>query len=95
MRDSNVFVNHEIAVWQCPECGGVRTLTFPTTYTISRVCEHWKSSDYVVLAVMQPLNSLAKSFDEHELKYHEESEARTMRERALTEERADYRFGFV
>jgi hypothetical protein len=44
---------------------------------------------------MRPLNDLAKAVDEHESEIEKESAARTLRERMITEERADYRFGFV
>jgi hypothetical protein len=88
------MTDRQVAVWQCPHCGAVRTLVLPSYYTIRRECEHWRP-DAVYIYVMRPLNDLAKAVDEHESEIEKESAARTLRERMITEERADYRFGFV
>lgn len=90
---------HDVAVWQCLGCGKVQTLALPTTYTIRRECNHWHPPERpdvdVEIWPMAPLNALAKSLDAIELQWEQEWDERRQRERALTVERTDWRFGFV
>ncbi len=85
----------EKAVWCCPSCGRSVTLSFPTYYTIWRECDHWVSDNEVHRFVMTPVNELARSYDEFEAKQEAESAQRRGRERTMTNERSDWRFGFV
>lgn len=66
--------NDPVAVWQCPNCQRVQTLTFYggiSTCTINRLCgcTVLSESGYTSLRVtfqLQPLNDLARAVDEQD-----------------------------
>lgn len=86
---------YQKAIWCCPRCGRTAMLCIPTYYSITRWCNHWIAANHVERVRMTAINDTAKMFDEWEKKLQKETSARHERERAITAERADWRFGCV
>jgi hypothetical protein len=71
------------AYWECHVCHRIKSLSFPTIYSINRICSvpHGREAYYVV---MTPLNDVARAFDEMEiLQAREREEKRAVRENYL------------
>jgi hypothetical protein len=73
-----------IAYWECPNCHALAKLTFPSTYSISRMCPCYSlvpaqgCVEWRTTYRMQPLNDAAKQIDAWE-------EARDLQQRHIYE----------
>jgi len=85
----------EYAIWCCAKCAKTVQIPDVTTYTVSRECRHWNADHSVDIWMMTPVNERAVAFDRWEKAADEAHRNQVMRERALTEERRDWRFGFA
>jgi hypothetical protein len=75
-----MILQDPIAYWECHVCHRIKSLSFPTIYSINRMCmgPHGLEGYYVV---MTPLNNLARGFDEMERREAREwEEKRALRE---------------